>query len=745
MQKYSIIILLASLCFTTVAAENEHSLSKKAWNLINAGKPEEAIRAFKRALQINPKHGYAYRGIGWVYNNKLKKYKWALKYYHKASELMPDVDWLMLEYGDVYKNKKEFRKALNYFNRAFIIYDKSGKAPSVWYVVKHTEILMNIHKSNNASYKFMRKWMKHYLNTPEFFRHFGNLYYKEKDYANALKYYRRASRADKNVGKKTPMMYYWKIANLYANHIKDKGKSIQSAREWLSVHKNDPASHYWGANLYKDMKMYRDAVKHYDRAYKLYRKNGRTPPINLVYNASSVYIHNLKMESYGIRYLVSKKDIYRNEPGFFSNLGYKYMYVKNYKNTEYYFLKAIKMYLKARKRVPMYLYSDLSVIYIFKKPYRPAKSIPHLKAILNDPTYKYIDKEYTVNWLVHAYQKAKKFDKMVKLAGEHLPRIKSQKEKKKISSKLAHYFYWNKRNIKKATHYYKMAGNDKMVKNLGPKKVIINAEYFFKKAMKYHYLKPGIVRINLPIDRKYQKFLYVKSIPNYRRIFKIKERRYIEFDFRLGFPEILKLEVAVNWKVMDRLPKKFHQAKKPQDKNYYFASHKTKFLDIDNPLLVNLAKRIIRNKQTQKEKIHAVYKWIYKNTKYTKKKLNIKKISDVYKLGRFYSCVEITSLFVGMLRLLNIPARTLYTVSHVPAEVFDADSNRWIYVEPQGGYPLGIGPYQSMVFSHEMSPDEKHPKLFIRIGTLNNIHYTHFKMLDGKYIKLRVEYPDSGE
>ncbi|WKW45788.1 tetratricopeptide repeat protein [Myroides sp. JBRI-B21084] len=81
---------------------------------------QQAINCYKEVLQIEDPSSYVYRKIGWCYEN-LKNLDKALKYYLKSVHEDPLMDKSWVAIADLYLKKNDFKKALQFVNKALSI------------------------------------------------------------------------------------------------------------------------------------------------------------------------------------------------------------------------------------------------------------------------------------------------------------------------------------------------------------------------------------------------------------------------------------------------------------------------------------------------------------------------------------------------------------------------------------------------------------------------------------------------
>ncbi len=686
MGKKCFVFILVSISFTLAvgikAQESYGVLKSIGWKQLRAGKYNQAVNYFKKAIKVKPSDYQAYRGLAHVYR-KTKKYNRAVFYFRKAAALKPDYALLEIEIAGVYSKLKKYNLAVNSYIKALSIFRRLNKRPysSGIYFQLSNILLNNLNKKRPAVYYLIR--------AAKVFNKNGFIHYH--------------------------------LGNVYKNHFKDTN----------------------------------NAYKHYKIALKLYLEQKKKPPVWLVMVSASMILNKFKKPNTAFNFILKLKHLYKHTPLYFLHIGNMYMSIKKYRTALRYFDYSILLYKRKNKLPNIYTYSHAGVVCLFyMKPRQYLRGINYFKQILYNRGYKMSSKEYTVVWLARAYRESGRYKKLLNLANKYLHKLKNSKSIKSFHNTLLYYHYRQTLDLKKAYYHAKKAGNVNMMKKLSPKKVTITYKLRFKEMMEKYikHLKPGIIRINLPIDRAYQKLLYVKSSFKYKRIFKIHDRNYVEFDFSRGFPEKLVLEISVITKTINLMPDKFYAVTNPNHRYYYFANAKTKYYDIHNPVLVNFVKRITGNKYTLKQKVYTLWKWIAKNITHWSvycKRNNIpdtvenwpkyKHVSEVFK-KRVGGCWNISDLFVAFMRILRIPARKLGIVGHVPAELYNVENKQWMYVEAQGSPPLGINPGSVIAFNYRKRRGVRDPKHFLGIGWIGHIHRWKIYRDRTKFRFIKIEY-----
>ena len=101
-----------------VEIKSDSDTYRKIGNLLdNIGQSEEAIKAFKNAIKINPKNALAYNDLGYVYD-KLNFVDDALKAVEKAMEIDPNCALAYNNLGSFYFGSGKYNKAIQLFEKA---------------------------------------------------------------------------------------------------------------------------------------------------------------------------------------------------------------------------------------------------------------------------------------------------------------------------------------------------------------------------------------------------------------------------------------------------------------------------------------------------------------------------------------------------------------------------------------------------------------------------------------------------
>ncbi len=297
------------------------------------------------------------------------------------------------------------------------------------------------------------------------------------------------------------------------------------------------------------------------------------------------------------------------------------------------------------------------------------------------------------------------------------------------------YGYYRQNRLDSSLEFARRAGRDFWItKWLSPRTITLDLSFKLKtiRDRYFPHLGPSLIKIHMPMDTYYQKFVSLESTPPHIRIIKEGRENLAVFDFSGGYPETLKLRITVTNQVLNREPENVRAFTRAEDETGYFANtRKTGDLyfpieyDIENPALRKTVSEITKNDTTEKEKVLSIYNWISKNIvhdmntkKFRDKSLEYLKISEVMNEGHGY-CTQISSLFIGMCRILQVPARIISglqtepnidktsgsIIAHDTVELYDSSRKEWVYLEPQGYNGYGVNFWGHVVFhTEQMNP-----------------------------------------
>jgi len=168
--KYLSILFLLTICLVSCQEKDE---LEKANQLYNAGKYEQAIKAYSEHLEMKPAHEIATYNRGRAYE-ELGQYENAVNDFLKVIEINPRNIGAYLSYGKNFYREKDYENAAFQFEKAFKLNTNSSqsatllarayhKAGSVEKAMEYYNIAINNDKNNAEAYLY-RGALKIHLN-----------------------------------------------------------------------------------------------------------------------------------------------------------------------------------------------------------------------------------------------------------------------------------------------------------------------------------------------------------------------------------------------------------------------------------------------------------------------------------------------------------------------------------------------------------------------------------------------------
>jgi Tfp pilus assembly protein PilF len=120
---FTLLLFVSSLAFTSIG----HAISQKPYNaekyfkdgvsLYEAGQYQQAIEAYKKAVQLDPESADANYNLGMSYSS-LGQYKEAIEAYKRAIRIKPDYEAAYYNLGHAYSNLKQYDNSVKAFRDA---------------------------------------------------------------------------------------------------------------------------------------------------------------------------------------------------------------------------------------------------------------------------------------------------------------------------------------------------------------------------------------------------------------------------------------------------------------------------------------------------------------------------------------------------------------------------------------------------------------------------------------------------
>ena len=205
-----------------------------------AGRIDDAIKAFKRAIEIKPDFDYAYNNLGAMYLAK-GQLSQAIVYYEKAVELNPHYGEAYYNLGNGYRDKKQYEKAAAAYQRSLELNPRN------------TTTLNNVgvmYKNLGQRDKAKEFYERAIAIDPNDFRaiiNLGNEYSDAGQYDQAIEIYQKAiTIAPRFSGA------YHNLANAYSGKG-DMEKAIQYYKRAIELGSTELGTYASLANIYKSL------------------------------------------------------------------------------------------------------------------------------------------------------------------------------------------------------------------------------------------------------------------------------------------------------------------------------------------------------------------------------------------------------------------------------------------------------------------------------------------------------------
>ncbi|MBP7585956.1 MAG: hypothetical protein KBA61_18070 [Spirochaetes bacterium] len=555
----------------------------------------------------------------------------------------------------------------------------------------------------------------------------GKKLYEQKRYPESERKLLRAIQLDPNHG-----MAHWYLGNLYDVRLGKQSQSLpfyQKARELLP---GDPGPVVDTASAYGRMKDYQQSLLYYRKGIGLFDARKQKPWNWVLTETSTILRYHLNKPAEALSFLadVSEKYGMNDEPDILLEQSRAHINLKQFDKALYYNDKTLEAFAKRKERPYLWSLLDPASVYLFSKnPAEPDRALPYLEKCLS-LDFSGEEKDTPLDWIAYAHYLKKNDAEFLRYANLYLDRGKNPQARKVQAGRLAEYYYKHG-DLDKAYALAELQGKDSYLHRLlSIRKLDLNIEFHLQEIMRKHvkWVRPGLVYLSLPKDSHYQKLLSLKSSPPYARIDRNNGEQVVCFDFTRGFPNVLRLEMNIQYRMTWALPEKVRFHTGTGGKNDIYAHRKSDYMDIDNPVFVNRVKEIAGNGATPYEKIAAIKNWISTNVVYftdlpehrdalgkPEKWITFNRVSEILTAKKGH-CGHYSDLFTAMCRALHIPARTIQGILinlderhpgyHIVSEVYEAPTDRWLFIEPQHWVTLGNHSLQ-VIFTPDYQPGEK--------------------------------------
>src|ERR1700692_1933044 len=257
---------------------------------LHAGKLDEAERAFKQVLVLNPEVAGAYANLGVIYMRR-KQWPQALQMLHKAEKLAPEIAGIRLNIGLAYFRQNDFPRAIGpfesvvqqapdsfqaryllglcyFFNNRWT--DAIGKLEPLW--AKASNQLNYLYVLDIAAYKAKSQALEERAaarlvevgeGSPEFHLLMGKAHLNRGEYDDAVTELGAAAKADP----KLPFVHF--NLGLAYGHKQDYERARNEFHKDIAIESDVPFSYEQLGNLESTVGNDDEAAKNYRSALKL--------------------------------------------------------------------------------------------------------------------------------------------------------------------------------------------------------------------------------------------------------------------------------------------------------------------------------------------------------------------------------------------------------------------------------------------------------------------------------------------
>jgi tetratricopeptide (TPR) repeat protein len=224
-------------------------------------KTSQAISMYKKYLERKSNDYVAARLVG-DYSFEQKNYEDAVKYYSMVSGEEAQKSDFLFNYGQACYFVKDYKKALEIFNKLALITPKNANLFKMMY-----DITKETNGKNSELISYLKKYVSLKPEDAEAFKNLGDIYYEEKNYDAALESYNSALKANPQ------------IKGFYKNYVEIVSKKgvqkdiIEALKGAISAGEADANMYMTLGNVYKDAANYSKAIEMYTKVLQLDSKN----------------------------------------------------------------------------------------------------------------------------------------------------------------------------------------------------------------------------------------------------------------------------------------------------------------------------------------------------------------------------------------------------------------------------------------------------------------------------------------
>ena len=256
--KKTLLFLFLSLIFNYTFSQNEAELNSKGIQFAKAGNLDKALETFKKIIEINPNSIGANTNIGNIYRIK-KDYQSAINYYSKSFEISPNLN-VLFSRANTYLDSEQIEKSI--IDYTYII-KKDKNFNSIYFDRAYAYIRIKNYEKAKIDLE------KQLVLKPNDFKSLANLINVKKllgqtdslsnDYAQILK---------KFPNNENKYILYNNWANLYVE-LNQLDKALEKINLALKENKKYDLGYLNKGEIYLKLGNIKKACKNYEKALKL--------------------------------------------------------------------------------------------------------------------------------------------------------------------------------------------------------------------------------------------------------------------------------------------------------------------------------------------------------------------------------------------------------------------------------------------------------------------------------------------
>jgi tetratricopeptide (TPR) repeat protein len=214
--------------------------------LVDEGRDDEAVTNYQKAIELDPKHAFAYYDWGLLLYDQ-ENYSEAVSKYQKAIELDPQDPDAYNELGNVFVQQKRYDEAVTKYQKAAELDPKDADVYNNW-----GNMLVGQKRYEEAVVKY-QKAIEVDPKSPDAYNNWGDMLAEQKKYDEAVVKYQKAIEVDPKDG-----TAYSNWGNMLAEQ-KKYDEAIAKFQKAIEADPNAPDAYKKWGNVLKEQKKYAEA------------------------------------------------------------------------------------------------------------------------------------------------------------------------------------------------------------------------------------------------------------------------------------------------------------------------------------------------------------------------------------------------------------------------------------------------------------------------------------------------------